>query len=115
VLVAKCIFKRLSSSKHKLSFTELQQPQPHNTFSNLPTLESTEMGIKDLSKVIAEHASKAVKEGEMKAYFGRKVAVDASMSLYQVGALAVYSTQQMFHSACSLVPDSCAPGGEYAD
>lgn len=31
------------------------------------------MGIKDLSKVIADNASNAVKLNEMKSYFGRKV------------------------------------------
>ncbi|GAU99205.1 hypothetical protein RvY_10238 [Ramazzottius varieornatus] len=41
------------------------------------------MGIKDLSKLIAEHAAGAIKENEMKNYFGRKVAIDASMALYQ--------------------------------
>lgn len=41
------------------------------------------MGIKDLSKVIADHAPHAVKSFEMKNYFGRKIAIDASMSLYQ--------------------------------
>lgn len=41
------------------------------------------MGIKDLNKTITEHAERAVKEYEMKSLLGRKVAVDASMSLYQ--------------------------------
>lgn len=41
------------------------------------------MGIKDLSKVIADNAPSAVKLNEMKNYFGRKVAIDASMSIYQ--------------------------------
>ncbi|ETN84368.1 XPG protein [Necator americanus] len=41
------------------------------------------MGIKDLSKVIADNAPNAIKSGEMKGYFGRKVAIDASMCLYQ--------------------------------
>ncbi|CAJ0571256.1 unnamed protein product, partial [Mesorhabditis spiculigera] len=41
------------------------------------------MGIKDLSKVIKEHAPNAITEHEMKNYFGRKVAIDASMALYQ--------------------------------
>ncbi|KAK7072717.1 Elongation of fatty acids protein 2 [Halocaridina rubra] len=41
------------------------------------------MGILGLSKLIADVAPSAVKENEMKNYFGRKVAVDASMSLYQ--------------------------------
>ncbi|GMT00345.1 hypothetical protein PENTCL1PPCAC_22519, partial [Pristionchus entomophagus] len=43
----------------------------------------TAMGIKDLSKVIADHAPNAIKEMEKKGFFGRKVAVDASMCLYQ--------------------------------
>ncbi|CAD5208430.1 unnamed protein product [Bursaphelenchus xylophilus] len=41
------------------------------------------MGIKDLNKVITENAEKGTKEAEIKAFLGRKVAVDASMSLYQ--------------------------------
>ncbi|XP_055346726.1 flap endonuclease 1-like [Paramacrobiotus metropolitanus] len=41
------------------------------------------MGIKDLSKLVAEHAPGAIRESEMKNYFGRKVAIDASMALYQ--------------------------------
>lgn len=41
------------------------------------------MGIQGLSKLIADVAPGAIKENEMKNYFGRKVAIDASMSLYQ--------------------------------
>ncbi|PSN35788.1 Flap endonuclease 1 [Blattella germanica] len=41
------------------------------------------MGILGLSKLIADIAPIAVKESEIKNYFGRKVAIDASMSLYQ--------------------------------
>lgn len=41
------------------------------------------MGILGLSKLIADIAPIAVKESEIKHYFGRKVAIDASMSLYQ--------------------------------
>jgi len=41
------------------------------------------MGILGLSKLVADVASKAIKENEIKNYFGRKVAIDASMSLYQ--------------------------------
>ncbi|KAI6178752.1 Flap endonuclease 1 [Aphelenchoides besseyi] len=41
------------------------------------------MGIKDLSKVIADNAEKGVREAELNAFFGRKVAIDASMSMYQ--------------------------------
>ena len=46
-------------------------------------LNGTNMGIKDLSKLIADAAPFAIKENEIKNYFGRKVAIDASMSLYQ--------------------------------
>lgn len=41
------------------------------------------MGIKGLMKLIGEHAPSAIKENEIKNYFGRKVAIDASMSIYQ--------------------------------
>ena len=37
------------------------------------------MGIKGLMKLIQDEAPGAVKEGEMKNYFGRKIALDASM------------------------------------
>jgi len=41
------------------------------------------MGILGLSKLVADVAPAAIKENEIKNYFGRKVAIDASMSLYQ--------------------------------
>lgn len=41
------------------------------------------MGIQGLSKVLADHAPGCMKENEIKNYFGRKVAVDASMCIYQ--------------------------------
>jgi len=41
------------------------------------------MGILGLSKLIGDYASTAIKENEIKNYFGRKVAIDASMSIYQ--------------------------------
>ncbi|EDV25984.1 uncharacterized protein TRIADDRAFT_24563 [Trichoplax adhaerens] len=41
------------------------------------------MGIHGLAKLIADHAPSAIKENEIKNYFGRKVAIDASMSIYQ--------------------------------
>ncbi|RVE50770.1 hypothetical protein evm_004519 [Chilo suppressalis] len=41
------------------------------------------MGILGLSKLIADIAPQAIKEMEIKNYFGRKIAIDASMSLYQ--------------------------------
>ena len=39
------------------------------------------MGITGLAKLIADIAPWAIKETEMKNYFGRKVAIDASKSI----------------------------------
>lgn len=41
------------------------------------------MGIHNLAKLIADYAANAIKESEIKNYFGRKIAVDASMCIYQ--------------------------------
>ncbi len=41
------------------------------------------MGIHGLAKLLGDHAPHAIRSNEIKAYFGRKVAVDASMSIYQ--------------------------------
>lgn len=41
------------------------------------------MGILGLAKVISEKAPQGVKENELKNYFGRRIAIDASMSIYQ--------------------------------
>ncbi|KAI9491857.1 PIN domain-like protein [Zychaea mexicana] len=41
------------------------------------------MGIHGLTKLISEHAPSAIKSNEIASYFGRKVAIDASMSIYQ--------------------------------
>lgn len=48
------------------------------------------MGIKNLMKLLVEKCPGAIKESLMKNYFGRKVAVDASMSIYQF-MLAIYT------------------------
>ncbi|KAJ3277101.1 Elongation of fatty acids protein 2 [Terramyces sp. JEL0728] len=49
------------------------------------------MGIHGLTKVIGDHAAAALASNEIKNYFGRKVAIDASMSIYQF-LIAVRST-----------------------
>jgi len=41
------------------------------------------MGIKQLTQVIGDEAPESMKENTLKNYFGRKIAIDASMSLYQ--------------------------------
>ncbi|KAI8054516.1 flap endonuclease 1-like protein [Syncephalis plumigaleata] len=55
------------------------------------------MGISGLTKVIADNATTAMKNNEIKNYFGRKVAIDASMSIYQF-LIAVRSDGQMLQS-----------------
>lgn len=55
------------------------------------------MGIKHLYQVIAENAPDAVKSGEIKNHFGRKVAIDASMSIYSF-LIAVRSDGQQLMS-----------------
>ncbi len=47
-----------------------------------------------LTKVIGDHAPFAIVENEIKNYFGRKVAIDASMSIYQF-LIAVRQTDGM--------------------
>lgn len=41
------------------------------------------MGIKGLTKLLADNAPNAMKEQKFESYFGRKIAIDASMSIYQ--------------------------------
>ncbi|KAJ3700690.1 hypothetical protein LUZ61_004395 [Rhynchospora tenuis] len=41
------------------------------------------MGIKGLTKLLADNAPKSMKETKFESYFGRKIAIDASMSIYQ--------------------------------
>ncbi|CAK9164006.1 unnamed protein product [Ilex paraguariensis] len=41
------------------------------------------MGIKGLTKLLADNSPKAMKEQKFESYFGRKIAIDASMSIYQ--------------------------------
>ena len=54
------------------------------------------MGIKGLMKLIGDEAPSCIKEGEMKNYFGRKIAVDASM-WYDISFLLA---EYKFYSVC---------------
>lgn len=49
------------------------------------------MGIQGLTKLLGDHAPKSIKEQSFNNYFGRKIAVDASMHIYQF--LAVVGRQ----------------------
>jgi flap endonuclease-1 len=49
------------------------------------------MGIQGLTKLLGDHAPKCIKEQNFNNYFGRKIAVDASMHIYQF--LAVVGRQ----------------------
>ncbi|KAH1035248.1 hypothetical protein GLYMA_20G090300v4 [Glycine max] len=44
---------------------------------------TNQMGIKGLTKLLADNAPKSMKENKFESYFGRKIAIDASMSIYQ--------------------------------
>ncbi|KAI3448419.1 hypothetical protein Pfo_005084 [Paulownia fortunei] len=41
------------------------------------------MGIKGLTKLLVDNAPRAMKEQKFESYFGREIAIDASMSIYQ--------------------------------
>lgn len=41
------------------------------------------MGIQGLTKLLADNAAGSFKEVDIKNFFGRKIAIDASMSMYQ--------------------------------
>mmetsp|Transcript_16910 Transcript_16910/g.34620 ORF Transcript_16910/g.34620 Transcript_16910/m.34620 type:complete len:403 (-) Transcript_16910:104-1312(-) len=45
------------------------------------------MGIKGLKKLIADHAPSAFRDHALESYFGRRIAVDASMHIYQFMAV----------------------------
>ncbi|KAF8247734.1 flap endonuclease-like protein 1 [Wilcoxina mikolae CBS 423.85] len=55
------------------------------------------MGIKGLYQVISDNAPDAIKNSDIKQHFGRKVAIDASMSIYQF-LIAVRSEGQQLMS-----------------
>ena len=41
------------------------------------------MGIQGLARLIADCSPDAVKEQDVASYFGRRIAIDASMAIYQ--------------------------------
>ncbi|KAJ2893644.1 hypothetical protein MKZ38_008396 [Zalerion maritima] len=57
------------------------------------------MGIKGLFQIVKEEAPQAVKEGEIKNHFGRKVAIDASMSIYSFLIAVRSDGQQLTNDA----------------
>merc|ERR1711939_24703 len=65
----------------------------HTARNHNPTT-TAKMGIKQLFSIIREECPNAYKESEIKAQFGRKVAIDASMSIYSF-LIAVRSGGEM--------------------
>ncbi|KAI9151093.1 Elongation of fatty acids protein 2 [Blastocladiella emersonii ATCC 22665] len=57
------------------------------------------MGIQGLTKVLGDHAPSAIKQNDIKNYFGRKVAIDASMSIYQFLIAVRSEGQQLANEA----------------
>ncbi|XP_065676182.1 flap endonuclease 1-like [Hydra vulgaris] len=66
-------------------FSKLKQNKTIVTsiFSIAFSLNNCKMGIHGLTKLLGDHAPSSMKENEIKNYFGRKIAIDASMSIYQ--------------------------------
>ncbi|KAJ9525581.1 hypothetical protein QJQ45_003311 [Haematococcus lacustris] len=57
------------------------------------------MGIQGLTKLLADQAPECMKEQKFEAYFGRKIAVDASMHIYQFMAVGMfYRTAKMLEA-----------------
>lgn len=52
-------------------------------------------------KLLADNAPKAMKEQKFESYFGRKIAIDASMSIYQFLVWILILAQ---HSICAFEP-----------
>ncbi|KAL8873447.1 MAG: hypothetical protein Q9174_001095 [Haloplaca sp. 1 TL-2023] len=57
------------------------------------------MGIKQLASIINDNAPDAVKTGEIKNHFGRKVAIDASMSIYSFLVAVRSDGQQLMNES----------------
>lgn len=57
------------------------------------------MGIKGLSKLIQQNAEKSFKEGPIKGYFGRAIAIDATMALYQFLIAVRHASGQLTNDA----------------
>ncbi|KAM0843553.1 hypothetical protein ACQ4PT_057595 [Festuca glaucescens] len=61
-------------------------PRPRSPPSPPPSRAAAvvagEMGVKGLTKLLADHAPKAMREQKFESYFGRRIAVDASMVIY---------------------------------
>ncbi|MCO5553364.1 hypothetical protein L7F22_006885 [Adiantum nelumboides] len=63
------------------------------------------MGIKGLTKLLSDNAPSCMSEQKFESYFGRKIAVDASMSIYQFLLLP----ERPKDHAIDLVPGSSPP------
>jgi len=63
------------------------------------------MGIHGLSKLLADNAPTSIKESQIQNYFGRKIAIDASMSLYQF-LIAVGSDGTSYSGAPGLTDEN---------
>ncbi|KAG8798353.1 Elongation of fatty acids protein 2 [Serendipita sp. 398] len=87
--VPKSIALFLSRLSQRVWWPTLSPDEIERRFISVPDHDSSQdwasvaMGIKGLTALIQEHAPKAIKEHDIKTLFGRKVAIDASMSIYQ--------------------------------
>ncbi|KAA3481233.1 flap endonuclease 1 [Gossypium australe] len=81
--------EKLSNTAKETHFSFSTKPQAKSLAVVVTTpllfhvLSQPAMGIKGLTKLLADNAPKAMKEQKLESYFGRKIAIDASMSIYQ--------------------------------
>lgn len=67
-----------------IALRHISRDSPRNALQeSLLSYSTIIMGIKGLTALLSQHAPNAIKEHEIKTLFGRKVAIDASMSIYQ--------------------------------
>jgi hypothetical protein len=57
-----------------------------------------------LTKLLADNAPKAMKEQKFESYFGRKIAVDASMSIYQFLVCCARGCAPTYAHLCACTP-----------
>eukprot|EP00796_Vickermania_ingenoplastis_P000416 gene416-222_t len=75
-----CLFNMMDLYFAEANFNQVV---PFELICCVPVEELERMGILGLGKLLYDKAPRSIREQEMKNYFGRKIAIDASMSIYQ--------------------------------
>ena len=64
------------------------------------------MGIKGLTKLLSDHAPGCMREQKFEGYLDRKVAIDASMHIYQFMICLLYTSPSPRDGLLSRMPSS---------